>query len=311
MSEIAAGAARIFADFDLAALEAAGDAAPLWRALEAAGFVGAWAGAGLSVADGFAVIAETGRAALPAPLAETMAAGWLLAAAGIDPPAGPATLLDGRRAAFGGAGAHAAALAGGEARLLRVTAAAARTQDVDGAADILETETIAAAPAPDWLGPDQWRGFGAAMRAAQIAGACEAVLRLTLDYTQGREQFGRPLSKFQAIQHQLSDIAGEAAAAAAAAAQAARAVEADPRLGEQAMREVAAAKIRCGQAAGRVAAMAHQCHGAMGFTAEYALGRYTRRLWRWRDEFGAESWWSRRLGASILAAGPLWPQIAR
>ena len=74
---------------------------------------------------------------------------------------------------------------------------------------------------------------------------------------------------------------------------------------------LAAAKIRAGEAAGAVAEIAHQVHGAIGFTHEHSLHRLTRRLWSWRDEFGTESHWSRELGRTVMAAGAdtLWPTI--
>ena len=74
---------------------------------------------------------------------------------------------------------------------------------------------------------------------------------------------------------------------------------------------VAAAKIRAGEAAGAGAAIAHQVHGAMGFTREYSLHQSTRRLWAWRDDFGAESIWATRLGALAIEGGAdtLWPTL--
>ena len=66
---------------------------------------------------------------------------------------------------------------------------------------------------------------------------------------------------------------------------------------------VAVAKARVGEAAGKIVAVVHQVHGAMGFTREHPLHRSTRRLWAWRDEFGGEATWQKRLGAAALAAG--------
>ena len=59
------------------------------------------------------------------------------------------------------------------------------------------------------------------------------------------------------------------------------------------------------------AAIAHQVHGAIGFTQEHSLHHLTRRLWSWRDEFGNDAEWSRRLGHAAIAAGAdgLWPMI--
>ena len=76
--------------------------------------------------------------------------------------------------------------------------------------------------------------------------------------------------------------------------------------------EAAAAKIRVGEAAGEGAAIAHQVFGAIGFTREHTLHRFTQRLWAWRDDFGNESYWAVRLGNAVAAKGAdgLWPMLA-
>ena len=75
--------------------------------------------------------------------------------------------------------------------------------------------------------------------------------------------------------------------------------------------EVAAAKVRAGEAAGAGAAIAHAVHGAIGFTYEHSLHFATRRLWSWRAEFGSESRWAATLGRAVLARGAdaLWPDL--
>ena len=57
----------------------------------------------------------------------------------------------------------------------------------------------------------------------------------------------------------------------------------------------------------------HQTHGAFGYTQEHILHRYTHRLWSWRDDFGAESYWAARLGAMVCAAGAdaMWPTLTK
>jgi acyl-CoA dehydrogenase len=81
---------------------------------------------------------------------------------------------------------------------------------------------------------------------------------------------------------------------------------------ESVLLEVAAAKIRVGEAAGEGAAIAHQVLGAIGFTREHVLHRYTRRLWAWRDDFGSESQWAVKLGQLVAARGAdaLWPMLS-
>ena len=77
--------------------------------------------------------------------------------------------------------------------------------------------------------------------------------------------------------------------------------------------QVAAAKARVGEAAGVVAEIAHQIHGAFGFTYEHSLHHFTRRLWAWRDECGRESEWHERLGRSVAYGGAdnVWDFITR
>jgi acyl-CoA dehydrogenase len=218
--------------------------------------------------------------------------------------------------AFAGRIGHAVTLDGGMVRLLGPlpgAASLAHGEDGFGVYDPALATLIETAPAPDWMTPPAVRALAAAVRAAQMAGAIAAALDLTLAYTSEREQFGRALSKFQAIQHHLAEMAGESAAAAAAVQLAAEAIADDPDMGVDAREMAAIAKIRCGDAAARAAAAAHQAHGAMGFTYEYPLGRLTRRLWQWQDDFGAEAHWAVALGRTHLTTrdAPLWPRIAR
>jgi acyl-CoA dehydrogenase len=59
--------------------------------------------------------------------------------------------------------------------------------------------------------------------------------------------------------------------------------------------------------------IAHQVHGAMGFTYEHRLHHYTKRLWSWRDDFGTEVYWNTLLGRKALEVGGdgLWPFLTR
>jgi acyl-CoA dehydrogenase len=144
-------------------------------------------------------------------------------------------------------------------------------------------------------------------RAAAMAGCLERVLELCLQYANEREQFGRAIGKFQAIQHALAVMAGEVAAASRAADAAIDALGSD-----RFLLEVAAAKARVGEAVGVVAESAHQIHGAMGYTHEHQLHHFTRRAWAWRDEYGNEMFWQQRLGGHLagLGAGRLWEFLA-
>jgi hypothetical protein len=142
-----------------------------------------------------------------------------------------------------------------------------------------------------------------------MVGAMERVRDLTVSYTQGREQFGRPLASFQAVKQLAAVIVGEVSVAAAAAEEATALVMAD---GPSDF-AIAAARVRAAQAVAPVSRHAHQLHGAIGYTREYPLHQFTRRLWSWREEGGTQWQWTRLAGERVLAGAPsdpLWQTIA-
>lgn len=137
-------------------------------------------------------------------------------------------------------------------------------------------------------------GLGATLRSVAIGAACGTVLELSTSYLREREQFGRPLARFQVLQHYAAEMVAETMAAQMAAEGAVEAAGAPL--------AAAFAKSRAGRAAGTVATLAHQVHGAIGFTDEHRLHHFTRRLWAWRDEFGSEAHWNRLAGAALASA---------
>jgi acyl-CoA dehydrogenase len=164
----------------------------------------------------------------------------------------------------------------------------------------------ACADAPDGVTEQSVWERSALGRAALMAGAISAVAAMTLRYSGEREQFGRPIGRFQAVQAHLVTIHQQAAVVASALDGAVEAVE----LGRGGF-EIACAKMLADRAAQLVTAAAHQTHGAIGMTKEYPLHYLTRRLWAWRDEAGGHHRWADRLGAALVAGGPdaLYPAI--
>ena len=307
--------------------------AGLWGALEEVGLPMAAlpesaGGPGLAFGDAMYALRRTAYRAAPVPLAETMAASRLLAAAGIEVPDGAITLASAQagldlsggklsgtvaRVPWGGQCKHAVLVAeseGKEILALVSTAGAAGATDPNLAG---EPRTIlqfngAAIVASARLENASMRllAEGALVRSVQMAGALERTLEYALTYANERVQFGRPIGKFQAIQHLLAVLAGHVAASSAAADAAVEASETAP---DEFM--VAVAKARIGEAAGKSAEIAHQVHGAMGYTREHNLHYVTRRLWAWRDEFGNETHWQIKLGRMVAAKGAdaLWPTL--
>ncbi|OED39888.1 hypothetical protein AB833_13465 [Chromatiales bacterium (ex Bugula neritina AB1)] len=302
----------------------------LWATLEENGFTkicvaAAHGGTGASFADGLVLAGLCGRYALPLPLANTVLAGYLLSQTGITPPSGGIACIipDGIMSRVNHAEqcSHAIDIVSRDKQpFLRLFALGDSEPLANGDDHVALFDSSTATlvqSIPTQTTARTYTALGALSRAVLMTGAMQSILELTLSYTTGREQFGRPLAKFQAIQHHLSDIASETAAATAAIELASEAIELnnnaiDCTANTELLNAIAVAKIRCGQAATRVAANAHQAHGAMGFTHDYPLGRYTRRLWQWQDEFGSETSWSIELGHHILDSNPpaLWPLLS-
>ncbi len=320
--------------------------AALWRAVsdtgvplaavpESAGGIGAdWS-------DMLGALRVAGRYGAPIPLAETMIAAWLAAEAGLpvteEPmsfgPVRPGERLrlerDGEAWRLSG---HITRIPWGrQARLVLLAEApggeAAVALDATNSVAVSEGRNLAGEPrdaltfeampvaagavASVKPGVDRAEAYrrGALVRAMLMSGAAERALDLALAYVQERKQFGRPIAKFQAVQQNMAVLAGQVAAAIAAADAGAEAMShSDP---EHRELMIAVAKTRAGDAATLAAELAHQVHGAIGFTREYALQLSTRRLWSWRDEFGSENAWAARIGAIVCARGAdaLWPTL--
>jgi acyl-CoA dehydrogenase len=318
--------------------------APLWQALTEAGLPLSWVpedcgGSGTSLAEGFGVLGAAGRFAIAVPLAETMLAGWLLSQANITSPdgmmtvapAGPKDLItlgaDGtlsgraRGVPFATDAKHIAVLAQGSGGLsiALVEASASRIEaglnlggDGNDTVTFNNVQPVAIKPAPKNFDHTTLLLMGGVARSLQIAGALETLLDISVRYSNERVAFEKKISKFQAVQHNLAKLAGESAAALAAATSAADTIANCKAFDDAVFLEAASAKIRCSEAAEKGAAIAHQVHGAIGFTLEHILHRYSLRALAWRDDFGSESYWAVELGKMVAARGAdeLWPLVA-
>ncbi len=298
-------------------------------------------GAGGSLSDAAAVLRISARHAAPVPLAETALAGWLLASVGLKVPRGPLTIgpvLDEKltavkdgtvwrvsgkltRVPFARIAKQLVLLADSAQGLMvvnidttekhaecRITPGRNLGYEPRDEVVLDNVAALAAAPAAAGITRASLQARGALLRAVQIGGALEQALHLSCEYAKQRVQFGRKIAQFQAIQQELARCGGEVAAAVAAALSAAGMVERltnDHRADavQQTLMAAAAAKIRAADAAREAVAIAHQVHGAIGVTDEYALHHVTLRALAWREEFGNEAYWSMTLGRAMLAAG--------
>ncbi|MDY0748183.1 acyl-CoA dehydrogenase family protein [Paucibacter sp. R3-3] len=301
--------------------------ASLWAAVEESGFALAAApessgGAGASWDDLFPVLLACGRHCAPLPLPEAILGNWLLGSAGLEAVGGPLSVavdarlnwVDGMLSgSLGGVPwgrhvAHVVALVGNEVVLLSTESASTVNEGQNTAGEARDdlsfsgAAPIASAAAPAGLGADTLLQGAALLRAAQTAGALQAVLTMCIQHATERVQFGKPIGSFQAIGHQIAVLAEQVALAT---------VTAEAACAEFAPLRIASAKVCSAEASGIAAGIAHAVHGAMGFTHEHRLHLSTRRLWAWRSEYGSAREWSQRIGRLTCAGGAaaFWPAI--
>ncbi|OLO39271.1 hypothetical protein BTR23_09500 [Alkalihalophilus pseudofirmus] len=293
-------------------------------------------GTGGSYGDALSLLRIAGKYSAPIPLAETLMANWLLAEVGLPISSKPLTLspVDNNVVTFneteGGWGVSGIVKQVPWASLVEGIVVVGKFKDQYMIAKIdpnncliSQGSNLAGEPRNNIeiqnqfvpsngvaFGTDglvsRFAHLGILVKSVLMAGALERVLELTTAYTKERSQFGRPIHRFQAIQHHLASLSGETAAAKVVTDYGIEAIDIN-----QFETEAMIAKIRVGEAASISVPIAHQVLGAIGFTDEHILQHSTRRLWAWRDENGTEVEWAEKFGEQVINAGPeaLWPSV--
>lgn len=335
---LAETASRIFGNevkiADVESAQAGEWPAALWECLESHGLTRVLVpeedgGAGASWSEALPVLLAAGKNLVPVPFVETAVAGAVLGRLGLAIPEGPMSLAlpegEVRVGREGGGWTFTGAVSAPWGRFLPHVLVPVRAQgaplwlllptagaqashgaNIAGQArDTLVFDAVHAVAARQGM-PGDPRLIGALQQSIQIAGVLERILNQSVQYANDRVQFGKPIGRFQAIQQQLAVLANQVVAARMAVATACASLG-----GAGWERDAAIAKVVCGQAAGTVAAIAHQVHGAIGFTYEHTLHFATRRLWSWRAEYGSDGDWAAHLGRQAIARGgdALWPDL--
>lgn len=317
---------RTFAHEVISSVEEHGPDRELWDGVEALGLplIGVdddSGGSGGTLLDLVAVLQVAGRFAAPVPLAETNLAGWLLASAGAEIPAGPMTVapdssnVELRDGLLHGAASRVPWLRGSDRLVLHLADGAdVKVVSVDTAALYVEPGSdlagmpcdafvAAGVPVEAWstdLQADDLALRGALLRSALMAGALAGAFDMTTTYVKEREQFGRPIGQFQSVQVHLVEIAQAATMTALCVERAALAAESGD--GRMAIRST---KSVLGHHTTNGARAAHQAHGAIGVTQEYGLQLLTRRLNTWRGEFGDDISMNLAVGRAVRGAGSI------
>ncbi|WP_161799029.1 acyl-CoA dehydrogenase family protein [Caenimonas sp. SL110] len=131
-------------------------------------------------------------------------------------------------------------------------------------------DCLLASAATARLAAEKARDFALIMAAVSMAGTMRTINALTQEYLRTRVQFGKPIGSFQALQHKAVDMHIAEQMARDVAQHACTRVDAGCTPSERAC-AASRAKARAGDALDRIARMAVQLHGAIGFTDEYDL----------------------------------------
>lgn len=147
---------------------------------------------------------------------------------------------------------------------------------------------------------DQLFDTANAALAADAVGAMNALLAATINYTKERQQFGKPLSQFQALRHRISEMAIKCEEARAAALLATLSLS-----GPASFRArcVSGAKAKIGRISRQVAQEAIQLQGAMGISMEMPVGHWFKRLFVFENTFGSTAYHLQRYRDAIVAPG--------
>lgn len=289
------------------AVEHGGTISEMWAALVESGFLDALVseeagGFGLTLGEVGPLIQALGRHAVPVPVAETMVARALLAAAGVDRPEGPialaTALVDEMVVPFGLVAEHVLVDRGDT--LVLVGAGDASPAQTGVRSDLsarMQFGSVAGGTKVE-RPAGGLRPIAAVLRAALISGAADKLLTMTTQFANDRIQFGKPIGRQQALQQNLAMMAEDVIATRLAAQ-----LACDGGLPVR-VALAATAKSVASTSAARIANTAHAVHGAIGISEEYDLQLLTRRLHEWRLADGSEGYWNRVLGGERLASGP-------
>ena len=286
----------------------------LWSELQASGFLDVMVpeshgGAQLGWRQAWAVMFVAARHGLPHPVAQTMFARALMAHHGVGAPDSPIAIAHSVRIdAQGGLTVRDIAsvrlashvLAEFQAVLYLLPVNQARIAknagfgSFDGGAS-WDEKVVSAARLGPASGLRLSHGLALSL-AVMLAGACDRVLEMTLQYARDRSQFGKPIGKFQAVQQQIAEMA-ELVYSARMASQ----IGCQSDDWRVSWRPAEVAKTQTSLVAGRIAAIAHAVHAAIGVTEEYDLQLYTRRLYEWSRAGGGGNYWAANIGQAALA----------
>jgi alkylation response protein AidB-like acyl-CoA dehydrogenase len=252
------------------------------------------------------VLTETGRVALPLPVLETAAIGVPLLAASQGPTGLLPSLIDGSAVLTAGQpGALIPYVSKADWFLIGETLYSRPEVTIEPVLSVDRTRdtgrVVPTGPGVALSGAPSLSLVGALASAAVLVGLGRALVQITVDYVKDRKQFGVPIGSFQAVKHHLADAAMGVEFAAPAVWAAAWEMD---HTGADLSRSVSLAKALASDAAGKAARAALQCHGAMGYTDDYHLHFWLKRVWCLAPAYGTAREHRIRIGRQLALLPP-------
>ncbi|AWB33539.1 acyl-CoA dehydrogenase family protein [Orrella marina] len=293
-------------------IEAGGDSHRLWGSIADSGFADLMlseqaGGAGLGWTDAWSVLFAAGRHAVVVPFGSTLFARAVLEQMGQPVSADKSMAVSGfghidSQGRLVAQSVNAVAVAdellvqAGETVYQIATSSPFCTLERTGGPACLDANVVVTQPDPIGNLPVGTIASGLGLvLAIQLAGVADRVLSMTLNYANERQQFGKSIGRFQAVQQQITEMSERVYAMRMASQIGARSVNWQP-----CSLQAALAKSQTSACAARVASIAHAVHGAIGVTQEYDLQIYTRKLYEWARAGGGEQYWAAQIGRSAL-----------
>src|SRR5436190_644805 len=252
-----------------------------WQKMAALGWMGLilpeeHGGAGLDFVDLTVVLEEMGRVVLPGPFFSTVVLGGVALLEG-----GSLFLVD--------------------AKAPGVTTTLLKTMDqtrklCEVVLQDVAAEGVLGPPGQGWKLLERVADRGKVGLCAEMCGGAQKVLEMSVEYAKVREQFGRPIGSFQAIQHKCANMLVEVESSKSATYYAAWAVANDV---PEASLAAAMAKAYCSDAYRHTAGEGIQIHGGIGFTWEHDMHIYFKRAKSSEVTFG-DATWNREIVAQLI-----------
>jgi len=146
-----------------------------------------------------------------------------------------------------------------------------------------------------WETLSQLFSYGASGKSSEMSGASSKVMDMTLDYIKDRKQFDRPIGSFQAVQHHAADMAILTKVSTQFARKAAWKLSNS----DDSNLDINRSKAYVSKSFHDICQISHQLHGAIGYTWDYDLQVFTRKMQHQKLAFGDSDYHHKKISNEL------------